>query len=328
MEALTKEAIGQIRERLSLPLQLRQKNLEVRLQGQKVRFRTYVEPQLTGSKSSLLAHELSRDNVVITEHITSSAARLLRNRGIGYIDRVGNCFLQQRGLYVLIEDQKGYGKSHRVRPNRAFKKSGIKIIFLLLQETDSLNLPYREIAEIADVSHGTVRYVIKDLEELGYIETTSKGERLLNRKSELTKRWAERYGEVLRPQLLRGRYQFRDPSLKSEWKSIKLTPENSLWGGEPAADLITEMIRPKVFTLYTREETSRLMKTLRAIPEADGNIEIIDIFWKSHSFQPALSAGNQNAVPPLLVYADLISSAEPRNVEVADLIYERFLSNR
>jgi hypothetical protein len=42
---------------------------------------------------------------------------------------------------------------------------------------------------------------------------------------------------------------------------------------------------------------------------------------------PDLTGPNQTVAPPLLVYADLIATAEPRNLETAQDIYERFLRN-
>jgi hypothetical protein len=32
-----------------------------------------------------------------------------------------------------------------------------------------------------------------------------------------------------------------------------------------------------------------------------------------------------NVAPPLLIYADLVATAEPRNLEAAREVYERFL---
>jgi hypothetical protein len=264
---------------------------------------------------------------VVTEHISSGAARLLRKKDIGYIDRVGNCFLHQDGLYILIEDPKGYGPSTRERSGRAFKKSGLKVIFLLLQKAESINDPYRTIGDRVGVSHGTVRYVLEDLATLGYVEVTSTGERLLSKRNDLIRKWAERYGEALRPRLLRGRYRSRHSSIRKGWKDIGLDPQRSLWGGEVAADYVTGMLKPEMVTLYTREDMSDVLKKLKAVPDPEGDIEILDMFWQGRDVDSPADGGVP-VVPHLLVYADLVASAAPRNVEVADLIYERYLSDQ
>jgi hypothetical protein len=325
--SLIEEAVGQLGERIDLTVDVRGDHLEIKDAGRQIRFHTHVVPHLTDSVASTRVSEWGRDDVVITEHISSGAARLLRNQDVGYIDHVGNCFLRRDGLYVLIEDKKGYSSSAISRPDRAFKKSGLKVIFLLLQKSGLINEPYRTIGDHVGVSHGTVRYVLEDLEKLGYVEVTSTGERLLSKRNDLIKRWAERYGEALRPRLLRGRYRSRYPSLHKSWKDISLDPECSLWGGEVAADYITGMLKPETVTLYTREDTSNVLKKLKAVPDPKGDIEILDMFWQGRDVSTR-PEGDAPVVPPLLAYADLVASAAPRNVEIGDLIYERYLSDQ
>jgi hypothetical protein len=325
--SLIEEAVDRLAERIDLTIDVHGNHLEIKDAGRRARFHTHVVPQFTDSVASTRVSEWGRDDVVVTEHISSGAARLLRNQDIGYIDRVGNCFLRKDGLYILIEDQKGYGSSSRARSGRAFKKSGLKVIFLLLQKAESINDPYRTIGDRVGVSHGTVRYVLEDLATLGYVEVTSTGERLLSKRDDLIKRWAERYGEALRPRLLRGRYRSRNQATRTVWRDIELDATRTLWGGEVAADHITGMLKPETATLYTREDTSDVLKKLKAVPDPDGDIEILDMFWQGRDVDSP-SDGDVPVVPPLLAYADLIASAAPRNVEVADLIYERYLSDQ
>jgi len=325
--SLIEEVVGRLDERVGLTIGVHGDHLEIKQEGRRARFHTHVVPQLTDSVASTRVSEWGSDDVVVTEHISSGAARLLRNQDVGYIDRVGNCFLHQDGLYILIEDQKGYSSSARSRSGRAFKKSGLKVIFLVLQKAESINDTYRTIGDRVGVSHGTVRYVLEDLATLGYVEVTSTGERLLSKRNDLIKRWAQRYGEALRPRLLRGRYRSRHSSIHKAWKDINVDPERSLWGGEVAADYVTGMLKPETVTLYTREDTSNVLKKLKAVPDPEGDIEILDMFWQGCDVDSP-SDGNGPVVPHLLVYADLVTSAAPRNVEIANLIYERYLSDR
>jgi hypothetical protein len=53
---------------------------------------------------------------------------------------------------------------------------------------------------------------------------------------------------------------------------------------------------------------------------ADGNTEILQTFWNRELVAPAAMT-----VPPLLVYADLMATADARNVETAKQLYEQFL---
>jgi hypothetical protein len=58
---------------------------------------------------------------------------------------------------------------------------------------------------------------------------------------------------------------------------------------------------------------------LRADPQ--GDIEILDAFWDFEDEKPM-----PETVPPLLAYADLIATLDPRNLEAAKLIHERYLA--
>jgi len=52
----------------------------------------------------------------------------------------------------------------------------------------------------------------------------------------------------------------------------------------------------------------------------DGNTEILQTFW-----HPELLEQPTTLAPPLLIYADLMATADPRNLETAKQVYERFL---
>ena len=51
---------------------------------------------------------------------------------------------------------------------------------------------------------------------------------------------------------------------------------------------------------------------------AAGNVEVLDKFWNV-----APTAANPDVVPSILVYADLLATNDPRNVETARMIHEQ-----
>ena len=53
--------------------------------------------------------------------------------------------------------------------NRAFTKTGLKVIFHFLLNDNQLNQTYREIANKAGVGLGNINYVINGLKENGYL---------------------------------------------------------------------------------------------------------------------------------------------------------------
>jgi len=97
--------------------------------------------------------------------------------------------------------------------------------------------------------------------------------------------------------------------------------EKTWWGGEPAGDLLTNYLRPAELTLYTMETRNELIKNYRLIPDENGNVKAYNKFWQHDEV-------DDNTVPPLLVYADLINSNDRRCTETALKIYDEFLQNK
>ena len=63
---------------------------------------------------------------------------------------------------------------------------------------------------------------------------------------------------------------------------------------------------------------------LRSAP--DGDIEILTAFWHFDS-ETNTPVDPPGTVPPLLVYADLMASMDPRNFEIARLIHDEKLKD-
>ena len=62
-----------------------------------------------------------------------------------------------------------------------------------------------------------------------------------------------------------------------------------------------------------------LMTKMMLVPDSKGDIEIIQHFWQE------ADSLEKNCAPPILIYADLILSQDPRNIEVADFIFNSYL---
>jgi hypothetical protein len=77
-----------------------------------------------------------------------------------------------------------------------------------------------------------------------------------------------------------------------------------------------------MITLYVMEERATQFKiTNRLRKDPDGDIEILKTFWDVQS-----ELNQADIVNPILVYADLIASGDPRNIETAQILYERELA--
>jgi hypothetical protein len=248
--------------------------------------------------------------------LSEKLRQTLKESDIAYLDGAGNTCITAPGLYILVEGKKQKLDLKKTR-HRAFTKTGIKIVFNFLLREKLINEPYRTIAETTGVSLDTISKTISSLKTLGFIVDLDDKNQKLVRKKDLLNRWIYQYGDKLRPSLLVGNFRFLDP--EKDWKTLALDATTQ-WSGEPAGDLLTGYLKPEIFLLYTEQTRSDLMKQLRLVPDDDGKIEVYQRFW-------TIGENGQQTVPSLLVYADLIYSGDPRNLETAQRIYERYLQN-
>jgi hypothetical protein len=255
--------------------------------------------------------------IFIADYISKDAAYELRRNKINYIDTSGNTYLNYGNLYVFIEGQKA-GNKEKSNQTRAFQEAGVKLLFFLLSEPNNLQLSYREIAENTKISIGSVSNIMTELEDMNFLLKTEK-KRFLKNKTELLERWIVAYNDILKPRIFRKKMRFYSTNNFKDAPILSL-PEPCLWGGEPGASILTNYLRPEKFTLYTNNELGDISKTLEMIPDTEGNVDIYQVFWNPLN-------SNDITAPPLIIYADLISSGFERNIETAKMIFENDLQH-
>jgi len=253
--------------------------------------------------------------LLVAKYISKDAAQDMRGKGMNYIDAAGNAYISYKSLYIHIDGQTPVQRE-KVNQSRAFQEAGVKILFAMLVNDNQKAMSYRAIAEFANVSIGSVSNVIAELEELNYILKTET-KRNIKKKQELIERWIVAYNEVLRPRIVRKKMDFINKEAAKDWENSINSEAGQLfqWGGEPAASIMQGKLRPEIFTLYSNAELRELATNLKLVPKENGKVEILNKFWNDgKSLSPT--------VPPLLIYADLISSGYGRNIEVAESILE------
>ena len=300
--------------------------------GQRAVFTVELKPAVLKNVTGLLAHwphPIGQLWVVLTPYVSEEAGRELRRQGLCYADAAGNAWLHHPDaeLYILVE---GLPRPPKATPatstsaaaGRAYRKSGLRVLFHLLNEPDLVRQPYRTISERTATPMATVGLIIIDLLQQGYV--VGEETRQLRRRDELIRRWVEGFGDTLRPHLPTLRYRRVDAQqATSGWQHLPLGTD-TCWGGEPAANLwLDGYLLPEFFTLYSTATRAALMRQLRLVPDPLGNVEVRPPFDQrlTHTIPTSSS------VPPLLVYADLLLSGDARNREVADKLYARYLQH-
>ena len=258
--------------------------------------------------------------VVVTDYVEPKAKEQLRRNGVGYVETTGNMFLKFPGQFVFIEGKKSTEPLKET--NRAFTKTGLKVIFLFLQDDTLITQPYRTIAAVAGVGLGNVNHIMNGLKALKLAVLRGNGEYFIPDKRRLLERWLEGYEQRLKPTLHLGTFRFVNREDFFHWRDLKLETNNTAWGGEPAGDILTDYLNPETLTLYTEESKADIMKRMRIMPDAEGNVEVYKKFWIS---PPTVTAP---IVPPLLVYTDLMNTGKQRCIDTAQKIYEQELKDK
>lgn len=258
------------------------------------------------------------DRILVTRYVNPQLADLMKEYEIGFIDTAGNAYINKPPVFIFIKGNK-VPEEDRLKPaTRAFRPTGLQVIFALLCNQGLENMTYREIARKADVALGTVGWVLRELRQMGYLIDMGKRGRRLNDKYNLFIRWINAYPEELKPKKLIGRYR---AETFYWWKDTELEGYQAYWGGEVAATMLTEYLKPEKITIYTRQPLGDLMLKHKIRKDPKGNIEVFDVFWKFE-----YEWNYKNMVPPILIYADLLATGDKRNIETADIIYEQTIN--
>jgi len=303
--------------------------IEIQTDGKPRRFLAEVQAVDRAVGLATAKHRLEpfgRQGVLVAPYLTAELANHCREKlDLQFIDAAGNAYLRAPGLYVFIRGERPQGPAATAMGTRGGgTATALRVVFAVLCKPELLNAPYREIVAAAGVALGGVGWVFFDLQARGYVMG---GKRTRNRRllepGRLLEEWVINYPIKLRPKLNQRRFRAPDPDW---WQKTRLM-DGALWGGEVAANRLTGDLKPAACTVYMhpvtrREGVAKLVREHRLRADPEGEVEILDTFWNlpADPTRPQL-------VPPLLVYADLVATLDPRNLEIAKRIREEHIEH-
>lgn len=268
-------------------------------------------------------HQLERlgqQALLVTDYVTPPMADTLKARRVPFLDAAGNAYLEHPGVLIWVKGQKPAAPLVPPALGRAFQPTGLQVLFALLCNPELINRPYRELAALAGVAHGTVGWVIPDLQQQGFVADLKgkRGTRRMFQLDRLLAQWVDAYARQLRPRLLIGRYYV--PTLTA-WRDWPLAQYGALWGGEPAAALLTDYLRPGELTIYADKLPGQLAAQQKFLKTPEpGHTAVVEVRRKFWNFPD--DAGRTDVTPPVLVYADLLATGDGRCIETAKMVYD------
>jgi hypothetical protein len=273
-----------------------------------IEFKRHVRRSLLGRLHETLrqtSNRLGLPVMLCTDYADKGMAQALKDAGIQFVDKAGNGFLNQTGVFLFVTGlPKPAGTRVRERTGRAFQGAGLRLVFELLRNPQLAERPYRELAEFAGISLFAVKLAMDDLADKGFLAPQG-NHRYLRQQKRLLDDWSVAYRDRLRPGLLRGKFMATNAEW---WNDVKMGTFRACWGGEVAATRLGFLRHPQVHTVYHHGDINGLIAAARLHRDEGGNVEILDAFWR----EPA-----GDAAPDLLIYADLVTSGLERNMEAA-----------
>ncbi len=252
--------------------------------------------------------------LLVADYINPMMAERLKELDVWFLDAAGNAYINEPPVFIYVKGNRPEEKVGKIPKRRAFQPTGLKVIYAFFCNPELVNAPYRDIAQAADVALGTVGWVITDLKELGHLVEMGKKRRRLKGVKKLFERWVEAYPEQLRPKLVIGKFTTKEPVW---WKNTRLQEFDAYMGGEIAAEYLTHYLKPEKKTVYVREKPQELQLAFKMRKDPKGEIELYKTFWNAEC-----DWIDKKTVHPMLVYADLLATGDPRNIETAEMIYE------
>lgn len=260
---------------------------------------------------------LGKPGILVTRHVTPPMAERMKELNLAFLDTAGNVYINAPPLFVYIIGQKKKNIPEGGRTTRAFKPTGLKIVFALLCIPELVKATYRDIARAANVALGTVGWVMYDLKQMNYMVDRGKHGRKLINVDKLLDTWIHAYARELRPKLYIGKYGTTN---EDWWANTDWQKTETLLGGEPAAARLTDYLKPETITIYGPEEINKFLQKNHLIKDPRGKVEIFKTFWNFD-----YPWNYVELAPPLLIYADLIATADDRNIETARIIYDQYI---
>lgn len=265
------------------------------------------------ARATAMALPSERPVLVLASHVPDAAAEALRERGAQFVDGAGNVSLAWEGMSLDVRGYRPRATAVRRKDpsaSRAFTRSGAQVIFALLSWSGMAARPVREIAAVSGTAVGTAHAVMSALAGAGYVYESDGGAGL-NHAGELLDRWAEAYAVGLARKLELGSFTLADPGRLADLENAVLR-HGALLGGELAGVRMDPHLRSTTATFYMEEIPAELVARFRMRrDDADGTVHFRRRFWLRRDPGATL-------VPSPLVYADLVSSGDPRQREHAE----------
>lgn len=278
------------------------------------------------------AKKLISKVVLLTDYINPNQATLLKEQNIPFIDLAGNTYINLPPVYIDIQGKKPE-KPHiemilKKQLGKAFQPKGMKVVLMLLIQADLVKEPLRTIADVSEVALGTVKQVIDDLIYQGFVVKNGQNTKVLVNKTGLLDKWLDAYPTAVEAKLEQEVYTTDNIALL---KQLELGSLKALWGGEYAAELYDNYLYAKDYLVYVEPENKidvlKAARLRRVKTDEISNDSITKVILIKPLLATKKLTGSQAGLAhPYLIYANLVASLDPRNIDAAGRFYAKYIA--
>lgn len=280
-----------------------------------------------------LRHAVAADfrAAVFADWIPGPAAEEFRKAKICFVDAQGNVFLRRPPNLLLDVRGRKPERPLKAEPGRLIELGGLKVIHYLLTHPAEGGAPLRAIAENAGVALGTAHAVRAELRRAQWLLPAAEGKGRLGDPKGLLDLFVRGYALKLRPACLVGRYRHKTklPGEILEGFAQRLAGLERGWAvtGGMAARELTRYLEPDAVTVFVDERAqAKLAEEPMLRDDIAGNVTLLRLP------DPGFIAMEQTApwpvATPFLIYAELLQEGGQREIETAEMIYERYIEPR
>lgn len=252
------------------------------------------------------AHTVGLPTLIFSTYVAPKTAEAFRRANVQYLDMAGNAWIEFGEILIDVRGRPRPADTD-VPSSRAagnlFSAGRAQVVFVLLAWTHLWDAPRREIATAAGVSLGLAHDALALLAEAGYGRDYAS-----NGHTDLLDLWAAAFPTGLARRHTLSTYRGDIDTVE------KVNADDPVFvSGEWAA---SEWLQPATLTLYVPELDPRLPIVNKWRSDGPTNILVRRKFWRAPD-QSDHSPGGVPHAPWPLVYADLVTSDDPRIRSVA-----------
>jgi hypothetical protein len=281
--------------------------------------RTHLSHALTAGFVARSSRPGSR--ILFAPYVPPKLGRELASSHLSYADPIGNCHLTIGREHHLVAHVEGKKPTRIASERAAGRAPSHRLTFAILAKPALLDAPVRDIALAAGVGKTAAAENLNRLIEQGFVVRTRAGSRLV-RERELLDRWITAYTDVLRPHMLLGTYRTQAAEPEALERHLESVWSERTWafGGGAAAWRMMRHYRGPTTVVHIDAAPSDALREARAIPAQEGNLTLL------RTTSTLMYEGTEpHLVHPLLVYAEMATSTDPRMTEAAQHLRERFI---